>query len=263
MVGPSLPGICRRNNKPLLVVCWVCGMAGKADPKPTHPMICAQSRRHHWDCTAALWRDSVTHSGPIWSSELDSPTLPCTTAPSDPCISLQHPAGCRGRQDSTAQSHTPSSNPCTSQCLSSPWKFSNLHILQENYHKCPTSLCHPHPLHHDPRTALKPPSPFILPTHLLLHHAHTSLHLQLIIRKHFFSTRVVGRWHSCPGSRGGTAPGGLSRTGTEGCVYGMGWACSTAAARPGQHLRSLWEERLGEANGTDMSPAVRPGQSMH
>lgn len=82
MVGPSLPGICRRNNKPLLVVCWVCGMAGKADPKPTHAMICTQLCRHRWDCTAALWRDSVTHSGLIWSSELDSPTLPCTTAPS-------------------------------------------------------------------------------------------------------------------------------------------------------------------------------------
>lgn len=133
MAGPSLPGIWRRNNKPLLVVCWVCGMVGKADPEPTHPMICAQSCRHRWDCTAAPWRGSEAHSGSIWSSGLDSPTLPCTTAPPDPHISLQHPAGCRGRQDFITVSCAPSSNPHTSQHHSSLRRLSNLQSLRENF----------------------------------------------------------------------------------------------------------------------------------
>jgi len=53
---------------------------------------------------------------------------------------------------------------------------------------------------------------------------------RLDIRKHFFSKRAVLQWHSCPGSGGVTAPGGVPEPwgcGTEGCgqraLLMVGW----------------------------------------
>lgn len=169
----------------MAVCCWV-GPQGRRAPNPPPRHLQTPPGPQGCGCPVEGF------GGPRWSRSelrLASPVFPPTPAQLDQCSPMRCPAGWTGRQDPMAMSCAPSLNPRTSQRRPSPWRFSSFCSLRESFTPSTAPVAIPHSQCPGPSTALKPPSPLVLPLQLhlashhhwpappqlLLHHAHTSL----------------------------------------------------------------------------------------